>query len=158
MWQLFVRRHNFFPALYLENNSIELNQILYVHWYWHDPSWDISCPVLQICTRIWFHRILYMHLYWQDLAWDCFTSFFPNLYQSYGPLFKPKVCFCSIFWEQMDRISPNFKYALILTTSILGSVHVIFWYFLPVLWHLIYAKILFLLNILRTNWQNFIKF
>ena len=26
----------------------------------------------------------------------------------------------------MDRISPNLKYALILTTSILGSVHVIF--------------------------------
>ena len=62
-----------------------------MHWYWHDLSWDISCPFLQICTRTWFHRILYMHLYWQDLAWDCFTSYFPNLYQSYGPWFKPKV-------------------------------------------------------------------
>ena len=97
-----------------------------MHWYWHDLSWDISCPFLQICTKIWFHRILYMHLYWQDLAWDCFTSFFPNLYQSYCPWFTPKVCCRSISWEQMDRISPNFKYALILTTSILGSVHVIF--------------------------------
>ena len=28
-----------------------------------------------------FHQILYMHSYWQDLSWDCYTSFFTHLYQ-----------------------------------------------------------------------------
>ena len=42
-------------------------------------------------------------------------------------------------------------------TPILGSVHITFCKFLPELWRLIYAKILFPLNILRTNQQNFIK-
>ena len=36
-----------------------------------------------------FHQILYMHLSWQDLAWDCYTSFFANSYQSYGPSLTP---------------------------------------------------------------------
>ena len=46
---------NFVAAQYLENQSIE------------------------------FHQILYMHSYWQDLAWDCYTSFFGHFYQSNGP-------------------------------------------------------------------------
>ena len=33
----------------------------------------------------YFHQTLYMHSSWLDLAWDCFTLFFANLYQSYGP-------------------------------------------------------------------------
>ena len=40
---------NFVSAQYLENQSVE------------------------------FHQILYMHLSWQDLALDCYTSFFTNL-------------------------------------------------------------------------------
>ena len=48
-------RQNFVSAQYLENQLVE------------------------------FHQILYTHLSWQDLAWDCYTSFFANLYPSYGP-------------------------------------------------------------------------
>ena len=51
----------------------------------------------------------------------------------------------------MDRISPNFIYAFILTRSTLGLLHIIFCTFVPELWPLIYSKILFPLNILRTN-------
>ena len=51
----------------------------------------------------------------------------------------------------MDRISPNFVYAFILTRSKLGSLHIIFGTFVPELWPLIYFKNLFLLNILRTK-------
>ena len=68
-----------------------------------------------------------MHSYWQDVAWDCYTSFIRKLYQSYGPLFTPKFCFCSISWKLLDIFSPNFIYALILTRSSLGLLHLFFW-------------------------------
>ena len=58
----------------------------------------------------------------------------------------------------MDRIRPNFVCALILTRSRSGMLIVIFCEFVPELWLLINAKILFLLNILRTNAQNVTKF
>ena len=58
----------------------------------------------------------------------------------------------------MDRISPNFIYAFILTRSTLGLLHIIFRAFVPVLWPLIYSKISFPFNILRTNGQKFNKF
>ena len=58
----------------------------------------------------------------------------------------------------MDRISPNLMYAFILTTSSFGLLHIIFRTFIHELWPLIYVKILFLFNILRTNGQNFTKF
>ena len=58
----------------------------------------------------------------------------------------------------MDRISPNFIYAFILTRSTLGLLLIIFRLFAPELWPLNYAKNLFPLTILRTNGQNFIKF
>ena len=105
-----------------------------------------------------FHQILYMHSFWQDLAWDCNTLFFAHLYQSNGPWFTPKFCFRSISWEQMDRISPNFIYAFILTRSTLGLLHIIFRTFVSELWPLIYAIISFPYNIYRTNGQNFTKF
>ena len=58
----------------------------------------------------------------------------------------------------MDRIiSPNFIYAFILTRSMLRLLHIIFHIFVPVLWPLIYAKISFPFNILRTNGHNFTK-
>ena len=57
----------------------------------------------------------------------------------------------------MDRSSPNFINAFILTISKLGLLHIIFRTFVPELWPLIYSKILFPLNILRTNGQIFIK-
>ena len=55
----------------------------------------------------------------------------------------------------MDRISSNFIYALILTRSSLGLLHAIFRSFVPELWPLIYAKISFPLNILRTDLTEF---
>ena len=59
---------------------------------------------------------------------------------SFGP---SQFHFRSISWEKIDRISPNFIYAFILTRSSLGLLHVIFHTFVPKLWPLIYAKILF---------------
>ena len=46
----------------------------------------------------------------------------------------------------MDRISPNFVFAFILTISRLGLLHVIFCLFVTELWPLIDVRILFLLN------------
>ena len=59
----------------------------------------------------------------------------------------------------MDRISPNFMYAFILTGSTLGLLHIIFRTFVPELWPLIYKVLqkLVLLNILRTNGQILTK-
>ena len=45
-----------------------------------------------------------------------------------------------------------------MTRSTLGFLHIIFHLFVSEVWPLIYAKILFLFNILRTNGQNFTKF
>ena len=61
---------------------------------------------------------------------------------------------CSISWEQMDRISPNFMYAFILTRYTLGLLHIIFRTFVAELLPLIYSKISFPLNILRTNFDQ----
>ena len=72
-----------------------------------------------------FRQILCIHWYWQDLAWDCYT-FFAHLYQSYGPWFTPESSLLLISWKQIDRISPNFIYAFILTRSSLGLLHIIF--------------------------------
>ena len=57
----------------------------------------------------------------------------------------------------MQRISPNFIYAFVLTRSTLGLLHIIFGTFVPELWPLIYSKISFPLNIFRTNGQILTK-
>ena len=81
-----------------------------------------------------------MHWYWHDLAWDCYTSFSPNLYQSYDPLFSPKFHFRSISWEQMDQIQSN-----------LGLLAVIFCKFVREIWPLIGVRITLPLKILRNS-------
>ena len=65
--------------------------------------------------------------------------------------------FHSVSWERIDGIWPSFAYTLILTTSGLGLLHVNF--------HKLITRvmasdirILFPLNILRTNWWNLTKF
>ena len=58
--------------------------------------------------------------------------------------FMPKFRFCSIYLEQIDRISQNFIYAFILTRSSLELLQVIFRTFVAELWPLIYAKISFI--------------
>ena len=52
----------------------------------------------------------------------------------------------------------DFIYAFVLTRSSLGLLHFIFRTFVPELLPLIYAKLSFPFNILRTNGQNFTKF
>ena len=68
-------------------------------------------------------------------------------------------CFPSI---EIDRISPNFVYTLILTRSKLGLLHIIFRTFVielrPLIDVRISFRILFWLNILRTERYNFTKF
>ena len=66
--------------------------------------------------------------------------------------------FCSISLEQIDRISPHFYYALMLTRSKLGLLPVIFRKFVTELLPLIDVIILFTRNIFRTNRYNFTKF
>ena len=66
--------------------------------------------------------------------------------------------FRSLSREKINWFSPNFIYAFILTRSSFGLMHVIFGTFEPELWPMIYAKILFPFNTLRTIGQNFTKF
>ena len=55
-------------------------------------------------------------------------------------------------WELIDRIWPNFVYALILTRSRFGEWPSIFCKLVTKLWPLIDVIFPFPLNILRTNW------
>ena len=48
--------------------------------------------------------------------------------------FHSEFCFRSIFWEQIDRISPNFRYAFILTRSMVGLLGIIFHSFVTEFW------------------------
>ena len=57
--------------------------------------------------------------------------------------------FHSISGEQIDRISPNFVYAFILTISRLELSPVIFCLFVTELWPFIDVRIWFLLNVFR---------
>ena len=57
----------------------------------------------------------------------------------------------------MDRNSPNFINAFILTRSTLGLFHIIFRTFVPELWPVIYSKNWFPINILRKNGQILTK-
>ena len=61
-----------------------------------------------------------------------------------------EIFFCSLSLEQIDRSSPNFVYAFILTRSRLGLLPVMFCLFVTEMWPLIDVRILFLLNIFRT--------
>ena len=123
-----------------------------------DLSWNFVSAQYLENKSVEFHQILYMHSSWQDLAWDCYTPFFPNLYQSYGPWFKLKFRFRSISWDLTDKFSPNFISAFMLTRSTLRLSNIICRIFVPELWPLIYSKISLTFNILRKNGQNFTKF
>ena len=64
-----------------------------------------------------FDQILYTLYHWQDLCLYCKGSFFTNLQQSYSPWLMSEIVFCSISWEWIDRIQPNFVYTLSWTRS-----------------------------------------
>ena len=125
---------------YLQDLTWDCYTSFFAHLYQCYGPWLMpKCRFRSILENKWteFHQILYMHSYWQDLFSDCYTSFFAHLYQYYGPWFMPKCRFRSITWEQIDRISPNFIYAFILTRSILGLLHIIFCTYVLELWPLV---------------------
>ena len=117
-----------FPLNILQTNGQILTKLYLTIYTDKIYVWSVTCHFSHICSSVmaldfrqnfvsnqylenkWteFHQILYMHSYWQDLCWDCNTSFFAHLYQSYGPLFIPKIRFRSISWQQMERFWPNF--------------------------------------------------
>ena len=91
----------------------------------------------------------------------CILSVCPSICSSVCLFVRSSViifCFHSIYSVLINRIYPNFLFALILTWYSLGLLHIFCPKFVPELWPLIYAKIPFPLNILRTNWHNFTKF
>ena len=122
--------------------------------YWQDLAWDCNHHFSHICTSVmaldfrqnfvpiqylenkwtWFHQILYnnicIHIDKNYVGIVTHHFLLICTLQSYGPWFTPKFCYCSISWEQKDRISPNFIYYLnilfILTRSMLGLLAVIF--------------------------------
>ena len=71
-----------------------------------------------------FDQILHMHWYWQDLGWDYYASIcnramaFDVSWLTF-PLWQ-------YLENELDGIWPNFAYALILTRSRLGLLHINF--------------------------------
>ena len=82
-----------------------------------------------------FHQIIYMHSYWQDLACDCYTSFFAQLFHSYGPFmaldFRRNFVFAQYVENKLTEFYPNLYNVFILARSSLGLLHVIFRTFVP---------------------------
>ena len=105
-----------------------------------------------------FHQILYMHSYWQDLVWDCYTSFFPHLYQSYGPWSTLK----KFSAQYLENKSTEFHQILYMNSYWQDLARDCYTSFFPNLYQSygpwFCTKISFLLSFFRTNWQNFTKF
>ena len=64
-----------------------------------------------------FDQILYILYHWQDLCLYCKGLFFYKFATELQPLIDVRNCFCSISWEWIDRIQPNFVYTLSWTRS-----------------------------------------
>ena len=103
-----------------------------------------------------FQQIIYLHSYWLDQGWDCYLSFFAILWQSNGIriTFVQTFVFRSISWEQIIELyqilymhwsGQDLGYDC--CTSELCTFYRVM--------ALIDDRILFHLNILRTNLQNF---
>ena len=65
-----------------------------------------------------------MDSYLQALAWNCCMTFFPNLPELWHLIYA-KILFQLNILKPIDRILPNFIYALILTRYSLGLLHII---------------------------------
>ena len=103
------------------------------------------------------YQILLLHLFtnvWQDPGWDCYLPLFVYMLQSHDPWLMSVFRLCLRSLEQMDRIWPNFAYALILTRTRFGLLHVIFRECVTEFLPLNNVRISFLLNVLITNRQN----
>ena len=100
-----------------------------------------------------FHQILFLHPYWQDLAWDCYSSFSPICTRVMALYLRQNF----VSAQCLENKRTEFHQIL--------YMH-LYWQDLP--WdcyaslyahlYLNYTEILFPLNILKTNWQNFTKF
>ena len=112
-------------AKYLENGWTEFNQISYTHYHWQDPC--------------------------------CYNkaSFFANLQQSNSPWLMSEIGFCSISWEWMDRIQPNFVYIWSSTRSILILLSVFFWQMFNRVAALNWCQKLFFAQYLENGWTEF---
>ena len=122
---------NFVSAPYLENKVMEFDQILHMHWYWQYLDWIFMRQFSSNSNRV--------------MALD-------------DPWFLSEFCFRSISWERIDEIWPNCAYALVLTRSRLGLLHVHQSYGPWWSMMMIFVRILFPLNILSTKWWNFTEF
>ena len=89
-------------------------------------------------------------------AW--MSSNFGNLRQSYGPLLRSELSFCSISWKRIDRLRPKFCIHIIIDKTYVGNENHCFRKFATELRPLFDVRIWFLLNILRTNKQIDAKF
>ena len=90
-WELLdIFSPNLIYAFILTRSSLGLLHIIF--WKFAPELWPFM-PKFRFSSISWepigriSPNLLYMHSSWQDLAWDCYTSFFTNLYQSYGPWF-----------------------------------------------------------------------
>ena len=119
---------NFVSAQYLENQSVEFHQILYMHSSWQNLAWDCYLHFSEICTRV--------------MALDLRLNFI-------------SVQYLENKWTKFHQI---FIYAFILTRSTLGLLHIIFRTFVPELWPLIYAKISFPFQYFENKRTEFNKF
>ena len=98
--------------------------------FWPDGTKGCRVIALDRCQKLvfaqylengWteFNQILDTLYYWQDLCCYSKVSFFANLQRGYSPWLMSEIGVCSISWEKMDRIQPNFVYTLSSTRSIL---------------------------------------
>ena len=92
-------------------------------------------------------RVIYMHI---DKIYVTY-HFFLQISNRDMALDWPQNFVSAQRLENKSILSPNFIYAFIFTKSRLGLLPVIFDIFVTELWPLIYARILFLLNIFRSN-------
>ena len=135
VWKIVV--NTLAPAFLIGSSSFfsgnEDNQQVWTEFeFWPDRTKRCRVTALDKCQKLvfaqylengWteFNQILYTHYHWQDLCCYSKASFFANLQRSYSPWLMSEIGFCSISWEWMDRIQPNFVYTWSSTRSILIS-------------------------------------
>ena len=146
MIYLWIVTHNFFEHLYQSYGPWLTPKFCFHSIFWE--LLDIFSPNFIYAFILTRSSLGLLHIIFRKIV--------PELW----PFIYAKILFShSISWETIDRMLQNFiyTYAFILARSSLGLLHIIFLTFVPELWPLIYAEILFPLNILRTNWHIFTK-
>ena len=128
LWTLY-RLHFWLDLLHFFQVTRDTQQVWTEFECWPDGTKGCRVIALDRCQKLFFaqylengwtefNQILDTLYYWQDLYCDSKASFFANLQRSYSPRLISEIGFCSISWEKMDRIQPNFVYTLSSTRSI----------------------------------------